>query len=212
VEVAFGVYRYDGPRTADFVGALLRPPVPGGRGVFRFGRAVTVEEHHEHDDEHHGYGRHGHGEYPHEPLHQLVVLQLQRGPSRLFRRRSVAGCRFPRRGHVAVGSRRAVRLVRRRGFPRRRRLDAYGRTRHPESRGARTVRRRPVVVRLIISAIVAVVGFADGAVAAASDRVPRGQSTRAAAAENRRSGGSRLAAPGAVVAVGAHLVADVRAP
>lgn len=197
-------------RTADFVGALLRPRVTGSHrvGIFRFGRPITVEEHHEHDDEHHGDGHHGHGEYPHELHHKLVVLQsrrLQRGPRRLGRRRSVPGGRrrrrFPRVNGAAFDIR-PVLLVHGRGFPRRR-LESYGSTQHPESRRARTVRH--LLVCLAHGAIAATAFLNNG-----SDCLPGGQPTGAAAAENRQSGAGRLAASGAVVAVRARLVAGVR--
>jgi len=159
-----------GRRTVDFVGALLRPRVSGGRGVdvFRFGRPITVEEHHEHDDEHHGDGHHGHGEYPHELHHQLVVLQsrrLQWSPRRFGRRRSVPGRRRRRfsRVHGAAFDVRPVRLVHDRGLPRGR-LESYGSTQHPESCRARTVCHH-LVCLAFGCAVAAVVGFAFGAVA-----------------------------------------------
>lgn len=206
------------------VGALLRPRV-SGVGVFRFWRPITVEEHYEHDDEHHGDGHHGHGEYPHELRHQFVVLQrrrLQWGPRRFGRRR------FPRPivDGVALDSRPPFRLVRDRGFPRRR-LESYGSTQHPEPRrrlvGFPFERAVPAVVGFAYGAVPAVfgyacgavsvvVGFAYGVIAASADgyRLPSGQSTGDEAAENGRPGGGRLAASGAVFAVRAHLVTDVR--
>lgn len=195
--------------TVDFVGAVQRPTVSCGDVVFRFGRDVTVEKHDEHDDEYHCDGHHRHGEYPYELRHQLIVLQrrhLQWGPCRLRGVRfglvrsvsSRARHRLPGLRGIASGSR-PVRLhVRCRGFPRRR-LKTNRSAWHPESRRARAVHRRRFV------------GFAYRTIIVAENsRLPDRQSTGAAAAENRRPGGGRLAAPGPVVAVWARFVAGVQ--
>jgi len=106
---------------------------------------------------------------------------------------------------------RPVRLVHGRGFPRSR-LESYGSTQHPESRRARMAYR--LVSFAFGCAVATVVSFAHGAVTTSapnSDCLPGRHPTCACdAAKNRQSGSGRLATSGAVVAVRARLVADVR--
>jgi len=171
---------------------------------FGRGRPIALEEHNEHYDKHHGDGHQSHGEYPYEPRHQFVVLKrrrLQRCPRRIGSSGSVLRRRrFPRACHLRR-PRRLVGLVPR-GFPSGR-LQSYGSAQYSETCQAVGHRRRHDRIVDFSRGVVAGTGSNRCLMTGATD------ASAAAATENRRSSGGRLAASGPVVAVRTRLITSV---